>query len=57
VSGAGDKVSEIYVPIRHLGAAPDITVTGARYRWIAATGQLLVAAAPGAAWSVVVKGK
>jgi endoglycosylceramidase len=57
VTGAGSQVSEIYVPVRHVGMTPDITVTGARFRWIPATGQLLVAATQGAAWSVSVKGK
>ena len=57
VSAAGDRVSEVYLPTRHLGMAPDIAVTGARHRWLPATGQLLVAAPRGAAWSLLVKGK
>jgi hypothetical protein len=57
VSAAGDKVSEVYLPIRHVGMAPDIAATGARYRWLPATGQLLIAAPRGTAWSLVVKGK
>jgi hypothetical protein len=57
VTGAGDQVAEVYLPVRHLGMAPDIAVSGARYRFLAATGQLLVQAPRGAAWSLVVKGK
>jgi endoglycosylceramidase len=57
VTGAGAEVAEVYLPVRHLGMAPDIAVTGARYRFLAATGQLLVQAPRGAAWSLVVKGK
>jgi endoglycosylceramidase len=57
VNGAGDQISEVYLPVRHLGVAPDIIVTGARYRWLPATGQLLLAAPRGAAWSLVAKGK
>jgi endoglycosylceramidase len=57
VTSAGSRISEVYLPIRHVGMAPDITVTGARYRWLPATGQLLLAATPGAAWSLLVKGK
>jgi endoglycosylceramidase len=57
VSSAGDAISQIYLPVRHLGMAPDIAVTGARFRWVPASGQLLVAAPRGAAWSVAVKAK
>lgn len=57
VSAAGEQVSEIYVPVRHVGMMPDVTVTGARSRFIPGTGQILVAAARGAAWSLSVKGK
>jgi endoglycosylceramidase len=57
VSAAGDHVSEIYVPVRHLGMAPDITVSGARSRFVPTTGQILVAAPRGAAWSLSVKGR
>jgi endoglycosylceramidase len=53
VSGAGDNVSEIYLPVRHLGMAPKLTVTGARFRFSPATGQLLVAAPRGASWSLI----
>jgi endoglycosylceramidase len=52
VTGAGDVISEVYLPVRQLGMTPDIAVTGARYRWLAATGRLLVAAPRGAAWSL-----
>ena len=55
VSGAGDVISEIYLPVRHLGTNPDIAVTGARFRWLPAAGQLLVAAPRGASWSLTVK--
>jgi hypothetical protein len=57
VSSAGDGISEVYLPVRHLGMSPDIAVTGARFRWLPASGQLLVAAPRGAAWMLVVKGK
>jgi endoglycosylceramidase len=57
VTAAGDGISEIYLPTRHLGMAPDIIVTGARYRWLPATGQLLVASPRGAAWSLLAKGR
>jgi len=57
VNSAGEGVSEVYLPVRHLGMAPDIAVTGARSRWLPATGQLLVAAPRGATWSLVVKGR
>jgi endoglycosylceramidase len=57
VSAAGDQVSEVYVPVRHVGMSPDVTVTGARSRFIPATGQIVIAAAPGASWSLAVKGK
>jgi len=57
VSSSGDGISEVYLPVRHLGMSPDIAVTGARFRWLAASGQLLVAAPRGAAWSLAVKAK
>ena len=57
VSSAGEGISEIYLPVRHLGMNPDIAVTGARFRWLPAAGQLLVAAPRGAAWSIVVKAR
>jgi hypothetical protein len=57
VSSAGDGISEVYLPVRHLGMSPDIAVTGARFRWLPASGQVLVAAPRGAAWSLVVKAK
>ena len=53
VEGEGEKVSEVYLPVRHLGAAPKITVTGARFRWIAESGTALVAAERGAFWTLV----
>jgi endoglycosylceramidase len=52
VEGEGEKVSEVYLPVRHLGAAPKITVTGARFRWSAETSTALVAAARGASWTL-----
>jgi endoglycosylceramidase len=57
VTAAGDQIAEVYLPVRHLGMAPDIAVIGARSRFFPATGQLLVQAARGAAWSLVVKGR
>ncbi|HMI83811.1 MAG TPA: cellulase family glycosylhydrolase [Polyangiaceae bacterium] len=57
VSSAGDAVSQIYLPVRHLGMSPDIAVTGARFRWLPASGQLLVAAPRGASWTVLVKAR
>lgn len=53
VEGDGDNVSEVYLPARHLGAAPKINVIGARHRWVAETSTLLVAPQRGASWSVV----
>jgi hypothetical protein len=53
VQGDGDKVSEVYLPARQLGAMPKITVKGARSRWMTETGVLLVAAERGASWSLV----
>ena len=47
VEGNTDKVSEVYLPVRHLGATPKITVTGARFRWLPETGIVLVAAERG----------
>jgi len=52
VEGEGDKVSEVYLPARHLGAMPKITVTGARSRWMTETSVLLIAAERGASWSL-----
>ena len=53
VEGEGEKTSEVYLPVRQLGSAPKITVTSARFRWIAETGVLLVAPQRGASWSVI----
>ena len=53
VEGEGEKVSEVYLPVRKLGPAPKITVTSARYRWVEETGTVLVAAERGASWSLV----
>jgi hypothetical protein len=53
VEGEGDKVSEVYLPVRHLGAAPKLAVTGARFRWMMETGTVLVAAERGASWTLV----
>ena len=55
VSDAGEGISEIYLPVRHLGMNPDVALTGARFRWLPAAGQLLVAAPRGASWSLIVK--
>jgi hypothetical protein len=57
VSDSRGEISEIYLPVRHLGMNPDIAVTGARYRWLPAGGQLLVAAPRGASWSLVVRAR
>ncbi|NUP07855.1 MAG: cellulase family glycosylhydrolase [Polyangiaceae bacterium] len=51
---AGDAVSEIYLPVRHLGTSPSVTVQGARYRFLSDRELLLVRAEAGAAYSVVV---
>jgi endoglycosylceramidase len=53
VESGGEIVSEVYLPARHLGASPRITLTGARWRWSANTRTLLVAGTPGAPWSLV----
>jgi endoglycosylceramidase len=53
VEGEGDNVSEVYLPVRHLGVAPTITVSGARVRWMPETGTALVAAERGVSWSLV----
>jgi endoglycosylceramidase len=44
VSSAGGGVSEIFVPPRHVGALPAITVEGGCFSWDGATGRLLVKA-------------
>ncbi len=54
VSDAGTDVSEIYLPRRHLGTAPSILVDGAAFEWDAARELLLVQAAAGASYTVVV---
>jgi hypothetical protein len=36
---------------------PDIAVTGARFRWLPAAGQVLVAASRGASWSLTAKAR
>jgi hypothetical protein len=43
----------VYLPKRHLGTTPKITVTGARSRWLQESGVLLVLAERGATWSLV----
>jgi endoglycosylceramidase len=53
VEGNGDKVSEVYLPVRHLGTTPKISLTGARSRWIKESGKLLVHAERGATWSLL----
>jgi endoglycosylceramidase len=55
VAANGDKVSELYLPVRHLGTTPKITLTGAHSRWIKESGALLVQAGPGAMWSLLVE--
>jgi hypothetical protein len=57
VNNAGAEISEVYLPIRHLGMTPDIAVTGARFRWLPAAGQLLIAAPRGASWSLMAKAR
>jgi endoglycosylceramidase len=57
VNNAGAEISEVYLPIRHLGMTPDIAVTGARFRWLPAAGQLLIAAPRGASWSLTAKAR
>jgi len=52
VEGEGEKVSEVYLPARHLGAMPKITVTGARFVWSAETSTVLIAATRGASWTL-----
>lgn len=52
VASATSGVSEIYLPTRHLGAAPRIEVAGAQSTWLPARGLLLVTAAPGSSFRV-----
>lgn len=53
VEDAGDEVTEIEAPTRHLGSRPRIRVTGgARYRFVPTRNLLLVRAAPGSTYSV-----
>lgn len=55
VSGAGDEVTEIEMPTRHVGEHPRVTVNGgARYRFLPAQHLLLVRAPVGAAYTVTV---
>jgi hypothetical protein len=54
VEDAGEGVSEIYLPTRHLGSHPRIRVNGARYRFLRDRELLLVAAAAGASYTVEV---
>jgi len=53
VEGEGETVSEVYLPVRQLGAEPRITVAGARFRWMSETGTALVVAQRGASWTLV----
>jgi endoglycosylceramidase len=53
VTAATDGVTEVYVPVRHLGVLPHISVVGAvTSQWVAARELLLVTAAPGASYRV-----
>lgn len=55
VTAATDGVTEISLPVRHLGASPRISVVGAiASQWVAARELLLVTAAPGASYRVSV---
>lgn len=54
VSAAREGVSEIYIPIRHLGTSPKIRVRGAKYRLLAEQSLLLVSADVGASYTVTV---
>ncbi len=54
VANAGSEVSEVYLPTRHLGDRPSIRVDGARYRFVRDRELLLLAAEPGATYTVVV---
>lgn len=51
VSSAGPGVSEVYVPPRHVGASPHVTLDGGCHAWNPASGRLLVRAA-GASWTL-----
>jgi endoglycosylceramidase len=53
VEGNGNNVSEVYLPVRHLGTMPKITLTGARSQWMKESGKLLVHAERGATWSLL----
>ena len=52
VEGQEEHVSEIYLPLRHLGASPKITVAGARHRFAFESGIVLVLPERGASWSL-----
>lgn len=55
VSAATEGVSEVSLPLRHLGDAPKFQLTGdARYRFVKDRALLLVAATPGESWSLTV---
>ena len=50
---ARDGVTEVYLPRRHLGSSPNISVVGAiASQWVAARELLLVVASPGASYRV-----
>ncbi|HEY3357840.1 MAG TPA: cellulase family glycosylhydrolase [Polyangia bacterium] len=51
VDGAAAGVTEVFVPVRHFGAAPRVA-TSARWRWLPDAQTLLVAAAPGGTYRV-----
>lgn len=55
VADAGALVTEIHLPVRHVGENPRITVGSARYRFLRDRDLLLVAAEPGASYTVVVE--
>lgn len=55
VTAATDGVTEVYVPVRHLGDSPHISVVGAvATQWLPARELLLVSAAAGASYRVSV---
>jgi endoglycosylceramidase len=55
VTAATDGVTEVYLPRRHLGSSPRISVVGAiASQWIATRELLLVVASPGASYRVSV---
>jgi hypothetical protein len=51
----GDAVSELAMPVRHVGESPRIEVTGGRWRWLPDAGLLLVRGEPGDTVTVTVQ--